>query len=210
MNGAVRTLILERMQAVFMPPQQVRANRQARQLALVEYEQALQGFTAEVLEQAWVKVRNEHELVIWPPIRRFLDACRYYAVREGQPSPEEGRRQQALEQANAYTSRFLKHSVLAQRARAEGWLGELQNYVQAAAWVQAQLLCGVRQLGFDSVLLEEGEYRSAQAAFAAYRTQVAKELTKGEIKVRVPAARIEQWRAQAQTRERASGDLPER
>ncbi len=210
MKEDVQQCILERMQAAYMPPQQVRQNPRLRTLALAEYEQALEGFSRFVLEQAWAYVRDRHPLVIWPPVGLFVEACRYFAARETQPSPEEARRQQALARADAYTTRYLKTSVLARRARSEGWLGKLREYVAAAAWVQAQLLCGVRHLGFDAVLLG-GEHLSAQEGFEGYRNQVSKELLHGEIKVRVPPARIKQWQEQADLAQRTlSEDGPRR
>ena len=49
-----------------------------------------------------------------------------------------------------YATRYMKTSHLARLARQEGWSGRLREYVTDAAWVQAQLLCQVRNIGWNA------------------------------------------------------------
>jgi hypothetical protein len=64
------------------------------------------------------------------------------------------------------------------------------GYVGAAAWVQAQLICGVQNIGWDATLAADlGQFRSSQNAFDAYRQTVQNAVGRGHVRVTVPAAR---------------------
>jgi hypothetical protein len=71
----------------------------------------------------------------------------------------------------------------------------LLDYVQAAAWVQAQLLCHVQHIGWDTKLAHGlGDVRTSQEAFDAYRKTVEGTVERGHIRVIVPQSRIRQWK----------------
>jgi hypothetical protein len=196
MTQAVRDVILGPMRALYPPPQHLREPK-ALELALAAYETALAGFDRETLQKGWDKVVADHNFWCWPNPGLIAEACRQCEPRPKPPSEEEQRRQKAQELAEAYASRYMKSSQVAKLARREGWAGNLLDYVQSAAWVQAQLVCQVRHLSWDSKLAEPlGRFRSSQEAFAAYRPTVEKALERGQVRVTVPQARIRQWKEQ--------------
>ncbi len=198
-TNAVREVILAPILDLYVPPPQVRYDRRARERALAEYTQALAPFSRSTLSKAWELVRETHELSIWPSPGVIARACRQCARQTQAPSQDEAKRQQALDLADAYTAKYMQTSTLAKLARQEHWAGRLQEYVAAASWLQAQLLCGVQQIGWDRVLLpEDSRHRSSQEAFAAIREDMARPVEKGTIRVTVPPERIRQWKELAQ------------
>lgn len=197
-NGEVFTAVREflaRMTERFPAPTHLR-HPEARQRALDDYAKSLLPFDAATLNRAWDRLVATRELWCWPAAGVITALCRACAPRDTSPSDQEQRRERAHVLANAYTARYFRTSHVAKEARREGWLPELRRYVEAAAQVQAQLLAGVRHVGFDSVLLDEATpVRSAQDAFDAYRATIASVLERGSIAVRVPRQRVKTWRA---------------
>jgi hypothetical protein len=199
MPEAVREAIIEPMLVTYLPPQQVRHDSAARNRALAEYTKTLAPFDRETLERAWELVKATHLLVIWPAPGTIAEACRQCQPKPRPPTEEERQRQKSLAMADAYTARYMKTSHLAQLARQEQWADRLREYVAATAWVQAQMICQVRHIGWDKLLLPDGErYRSSQAAFEAIRPALARQVEKGTIQVHIPQARIRQWKDEAQ------------
>lgn len=195
MSDLVREIILEPMCALFPPPQHLRDRRETLALALASYERALARFDRATLQQGWDQVVAEQTFWCWPNPGEIVAACRQCLPRS--PSDEEKRKAQALELADAYTSRFMKTAHVARLARREGWSGRLQDYVQDAAWVQAQLICGVRNLGWNTHLAENlGAFRSSAEAFAAYRATLAGQVERGQLRVTVPRRQIADWKEQ--------------
>jgi hypothetical protein len=197
MTEAVREYVLDRMVQLYPPPTHLRGDEAQTNAALAEYERVLAPFDRETLARAWDKVVAEHSFWVWPNPGLFAEACRQFAPKPTAPSEKEQRRQQALELADHYTHRYMKMSHLAQLARAEGFEPELLAYVQAASWVQAQLIAGVRDIGWDSVLVPDAHaYGSAREAFAAYRQSIARTVEQGRISVRVPPSIVRAWKAE--------------
>jgi hypothetical protein len=198
MTDAVRQAILEPMLQLYLPPLHLRADAQAQALALALYEQALAPFDRGTLERAWQQVVAHHAFWVWPNPGLIAEACRHCESRPRPPSDEEQRQAQALELAEAYTTRYLKTSQLAKLAKREGWAGWLRDYVAAAAWVQAQLICRVRNIGWDGRLAQDlGRFHSSGDAFEAYRQTIIKPVERGQIRVHVPPSRIHRWKVEA-------------
>jgi hypothetical protein len=198
MTDAVRQAILEPMLALYLPPLHLRADAQARARALALYEQALVPFDRGTLERAWQQVVANQAFWVWPNPGVIVKACRHCEPRPRPPSEEEQRQAQALELAETYTARYLKTSQLAKMARREGWAGRLHEYVAAAAWVQAQLICKVHHIGWDACLVRDlGRFHSSHEAFAAYRHTIGKPVERGQIRVHVPPCRIRRWKEEA-------------
>ncbi len=194
----VREVIIARMLALYPPPRHLREDAQARAQALAEYEQVLAGFDRDTLEKGWVKAVAENPYWAWPSAGEIAAACRLLAPRPPATSDQEARREQALALADAYAAHYLRSSQLSRLARREGWEPRLAQYVRAAAWVQGQLLCGLKQISWDAALLAEREkFHSSQEAFAAYRQRVAPAIERGRIRVHVPVERVRQWRERA-------------
>jgi hypothetical protein len=186
--------LIARMSALYQPPTHLRGNAQAKAEALVAYERVLSPFDGPTLERAWLQVVANNAFWIWPQPGALVAACRT-AQAVSIPRDETPQREKALEMAAAYTDHFMKTSRVAKLARREGWGDRLQGYVAAAAWVQAQILNGVRCIGWDSCLTpEHPRFRSSQEAFASYRQTIADALESGEIQVTVPKERIRQWK----------------
>jgi hypothetical protein len=206
MTAAARDL-LTRLTERYQPPSHLAMNARARAAVLADYENALSGFDAHTLGQAWQRVTAHHTSWTWPSCGELVKAAEFFAPRRRGPSEEEQKREQARELADAYTARFLEKFHLARLARHEGWLEPLKHYVEAAAWVQAQLIAGVVHVGWDAqVLLPEpiGQGGS-QALFDAYRatTAVANAVARGQVRVEVPKDRIAAWKEAA--RHQAAG-----
>jgi hypothetical protein len=80
------------------------------------------------------------------------------------PPTDEQRRSKALAMAHDYATAFMHASHLAKLAGREGWSGRLREYVTDAAFVQAQLMCGARDIGWNARLAEGlGRFHSSAA-----------------------------------------------
>ena len=104
----------------------------------------------------------------------------------------------------------MKTSQVARLAWREVWAGQLLDYVQAAAWVQAQLICQVQHIGWDTKLAEGlGQFHSSQEAFAAYRRTIERPVERGQIRVTVPPSRLRRWQRSVQQMENEIGNRVE-
>jgi hypothetical protein len=75
--------------------------------------------------------------------------------------------------------------------------GRLREYVTDAASVQAQLICGVQNIGWNPSLADGlGCFHSSAEAFTAYRKTIEKHVEHGEISVHVPPEKIQKWKQQ--------------
>jgi hypothetical protein len=196
---AARDLII-RMKESYDPPPHLVMNARARAGVLADYENALAGFDAHTLDQAWRRVVAQHTRWTWPTCGELVKAAEFFSPRRQGPSEEEKRRMHAKALADTYTHRFLETFHLAKLADREGWLPPLRKYVEAAAWVQAQLIAGVIHTDWNLRLLVPDQIGqgSSQELFDAYRATfaVANAVHRGHIRVEVPKARIQQWQAE--------------
>jgi hypothetical protein len=195
----VQKRIIEPMTATYIPPRHMRYQPELQEKALDSYLRTLEGFDSETLERAWKKVCREHTYSIWPTPAVIYQAAQASQRKPIELSPEAQKQEQARQLTNDYVSRFRRTSVVAKRAKSEGWLSPLMSYVESAAWGQAQLICGVKEIGFDTCLIQnQEEFSSAQEAFAAYRETVRKPVEQKQIKVQVPLFLIKEWKRQSQ------------
>jgi hypothetical protein len=142
---------------------------------------------------SWERFVTTQALWVWPPPAVIVAACRECAPRQPPPGEEEQRQRRAQALADAYVARYMKMSQVYKLAKRDGWL---LDYVQSAAWVQAQLICQVRDISWDAGLARDlGDCSFSADTFAAYRTTVANPVGKGAIRVTVPAGRVREWQA---------------
>lgn len=195
MTREVDEHIIRPMGATFLPPKHLRHDHELREEALGQYRRALAPFDEETLALAWEHVRGEHTYHIWPTPAEFVAAARLLSAKSDGPSEEERKRERARVAAEAYVARYRKTSAVFARAAEEGWSGPLADYVAACAWAQAQLIAGVRDVGFDSMVLAGvGPAGSAREGFAAYRDTVRSQIESGKIAVRIPKALALAWK----------------
>lgn len=194
----VETSIIRRLR-LSQPPNYLKGNTEAIDQELDLFRRALACFSRDVLEQAWLEAASRNEYRCWPTCAAILTAAERLQPKQ---KPDDAWVEMAQALADAYTRRFMKTSAVAVKAR-EGWYErELKRYVEAAAWVQGQLIVrpGVG-VGFDhAVLFGTGPRdRGAEAEWFAKQREQA---TTGTIKVAVPKCHVEAWRASAQGGER--------
>ena len=92
--------------------------------------------------------------------------------------------------AYAYRKRFMETSQTGRGAKAEGWAEPLKPYVDEAAWVQAQYLCGRTDVGYSSTVLF-GRGEPSAEFFERAREQEAR----GFIRVQLaPPGMAEGWK----------------
>src|SRR5262249_55396143 len=127
---AARDLIT-RMQQSYDPPPHLVMNARARSAVLADYENALAGFDAHILDQAWRRVVAHHAKWTWPSWGELVTAAEFFSPRRHGGSDQEQRREQAQAMADAYIAHFLEKFHLAKLARREGWLPQLKQYVEA-------------------------------------------------------------------------------
>lgn len=200
MSEEVEELVIGPMLALYPPPTHLRGDAARRAAALAEYRRTLDRFDRATLAAGWERVVAEHQFWVWPNPGVVVDACRRSQPPPPAVSESDRRQRQAVEMTDAYTARFLKTTHVAALARAEGWEPRLAEYVREAAWVQAQLLCGVRPVGFAAILIPaDSRGRSAGDVFAAYRETIAGAVERGRIRVTVPPAVIRGWKPRAET-----------
>jgi hypothetical protein len=203
MSADAARSFLTRLIERYRPPPHLEMNARARAAALADYENALSDFDAHTLDQAWRRIVAQHTGWTWPGCGELVRAAEFFSPRRHCKSEQEQRLLQAQEMADAYTARFLEKFHLAKLARQQGWLAPLQEYVAAAALVQAQLIAGVVHVGWDAQVLVPDRIgqASSQELFDAYRatTAIANAVARGKIRVDVPEARIRQWKAACRT-----------
>jgi len=198
MTQAVKDL-LARMQAELPPPIHLRGNAEAQEQFLADYVQVLSGWSREVLEAAWPVVLSRQEFWIWPRPQQIHDACKQIANQRQRPINLEERRQEAQELADRYMHNYLRRSQVAKLAEKEGWIEPLKHFVRESAWVQAQLLCKIGSVGWDtSIAAHLGEFRSSQDAFNGFRQTIAGAVQRGRIEVHVPPTLIRAWKEEVQ------------
>ena len=180
------------------PPQHLRANSEGLSLALAAYEKALARFDRQTLERGWDKIVAEQTFWCWPNPGEIADACRQCMPHPRPPSDEERRKQQAMDLADTYTTRYMKTSQVAKLARREGWSERLREYVYDAAWGTGPADCrwSTTLAGTRSLPREAGQFRSSYDAFEAYRQTIRRTVESGHVRVIVPRNRIREWKEQ--------------
>lgn len=211
----VEEVILKPMQRLYLPPKHLRYHDvddpEAKEEALGQYVQALERFDGDTLERAWQRVRARHEFSIWPTPAKIVQAAEIVQPKPLPPSETERKRQQAWQDAQNYANQFLRRRKVGKLAREQGWSGQLYHYVQAAGFVQAQLIAGLSEEGIILPTELTREHRSSAEALQALRRSFARPITEGAIDVKVPEALIEQWRSRASPLPRPrAADLPGR
>jgi hypothetical protein len=193
---------LARMQAELPAPTHLRANAKARDTFLADYERVLSGWSKEVLDAAWPVVLSRLEFWIWPRPQEIHDACKEVA-RRVQPAGEFAKQhEEAQQQADRFVKHYRSHSAVVKLADREGWTQPLMTFVRESAWVQAQILCKVRHIGWDTKIAKHlGRFRTSQEAFDAYRQSISGALQRGRIEVRVPKTLIQEWKEQGRIHE---------
>jgi hypothetical protein len=199
----VEEAVLRPMQALYPPPVHLRGSEEAVRAALDAYRRGLGRFPRPALEAAWQRVAEANAFWTWPKLSELIRACEECQRR--QAAGQDERIESANERAYAYTKRFMQTSQLASRARSEGWEAPLKRYVDAAAWVQGQLLAGCAGVGYSAhdlfdytkISREEFEVRR-DAFFEKAREQAAR----GHIRVSVPPHMVERWK---RSREQGEG-----
>ncbi len=195
MTEAVRRHIIAPMLALYPPPQHLRGDAVRRAEALAAYSKALSRFDVPTLVAGWEPITAEHRFWVWPNPGVVAEACARCAPPPPTVNDQEMRRQRAEEMADAYALRFMKTTHLAKVATAEGWAGRLRGYVHDAAWVQAQIICGVSPVAFPSGLVPPGHRpSSATEACAEYRESVGGAVERGRVRVSVPAELVREWK----------------
>jgi hypothetical protein len=99
--------------------------------------------------------------------------------------------------AYAYRKRFMQTSQVAARAKAGGWAEPLRQYVDEAAWVQAQYLCGRKDVGYSSTVLfgHDGALASdCRERAAEFFEKARDQAARGFIRVSVPPSMAEGWK----------------
>jgi hypothetical protein len=193
---AVWRLVLNPMQEMFPAPNHLRASDQARKEALRVYEAALIGFDDEVLRTAWEKVAGNRDLWCWPASGEIANACR-----EAQKArPRNGGQSELIDKANElatqYVKGFMKRSRVAARAKNGGWDGELKSYLFEVAWVQAQFLAGVKDVGYSARALKgasPGDSKDVRQQAAEFLKNAREQAAKGTIRVQLPNVLVRDW-----------------
>jgi hypothetical protein len=199
MTQAVRDIILTPMQELYLPPLHLRRDADAQARALAAYEAALSSFDPDTLQRGWAKVVAEQTYWVWPNPGTIAEACRSFQPKPAPPSEEQQRQAKALQMTDDYATRYMKTSHLAKLARREGWSGRLREHVTDAAWVQAQLICRVKNIGWNAKLADGlGRFHSSAEAFAAYRKTISHAIERGQIRVRIPPSCIRHWQQECQ------------
>src|SRR5260370_21268175 len=147
MPDTARDIILKPMCELYLPPLHLRRDADAQERALAAYESALAPFDRDTLQRGWEKVVAQQTYWVWPNPGTIAEACRQCQPKPTPPSDEEQRKDKAAQMADDHVSRYMKTSHLAKLARREGWSGRLREYVTDVAWVQAQLICRVQNIG---------------------------------------------------------------
>lgn len=201
---AVEEAILRPMRAIYPPPVHLRGDPDALRLALDTYRRGLARFERPVLEAAWQLAAEGNEYWTWPKLSDLIGHAQEIKRQEqrrngtGRPASDE-RIEQAVALSDAYTRSFMKSSRLAGRSKAEGWERQLRAYVQEAAWVQAEFICGVPAVGYSATLFNYPHISAEECREQAetFLTAAREQAEKGHIRVHVPPRMVQQWTAGA-------------
>lgn len=208
----VNQVIIDPMTRLYQPPAHLRGRENEAGLrdTVAEYQAGLSRYSRHVLEAAWAEVKAEHEAWIWPHLKTIKAACEKRAGSASggggsYDSPEKLKIQRATDLWKAAIRDF-ESSALALRSTAEGWIGDLWPYANAAAWLQAQHIAGVTNVGYSALDLCGPYAPEAEIRRAVQEARNA--AAGGGIEITVPQPMIEKWRNHAvMARQKAEGGL---
>jgi hypothetical protein len=189
-NQDVEDAVIKPMRAMYPAPLHLRHDAEAERLTLDTYRRGLARFERPVLERAWQRVAERNDYWTWPKLSELARACGECQKKaEATEPPAEPWAEKAASLVYAYRKRFMETSQTATRAKTEGWAEQLRQYVDEAAWVQAQYLCGRKDVGYSSTVLV-GRGEPSAEFFERARDQAVR----GFIRVSVPPSMAEDWR----------------
>ena len=193
----VEEAVIRPMRALFPPPVHLRGDAEAQRLALDTYRRGLTRFERPELERGWQNVAEGNGYWCWPTLAELARACGQCRKEAQAAEPvAEPWAEKAAGMAYAYRKRFMETSQTAARAKAEGWAEPLKAYVDEAAWVQAQYLCGRKDVGYNStVLFGRGATASdCRERAAEFFERARDQAERGFIRVNVPPSMAEGWK----------------
>lgn len=184
-------------------PHHVRNKPAAIETLLNVYRHALAGFERETLEKAWLKVAAEQDYWTWPMPETLVKAAKHFhdLAHPFDPRQADAWVEKAQALSDAYVKRYMQTTQTAVRAREGGYEAALKEYVEAVSWVQAQVICGRKGVGYSACVLSGPRADGEEKAefFRKAREQAAS----GHIRVHVPPGKLEEWREAAQVEGRS-------
>lgn len=163
----------------------------------------LRQFDREALERGVDHLQITHRYKRFPTLAECMDACKksdkaetaHIAAHDGN-FPWVAARKKS-EEIHKEFMRQWESSPLATQARFEGWLHHLDQYVSAVARIQASIIAEVKNLGWESMIIQAGEVWSDEEVkrfIAEQRMQAGQ----GVIHVDVPERVLAHCREQAE------------
>lgn len=119
----VKTIIIQPMLAMYQAPFHLKKNIEGTKLMLENYQKGLKRYSAETLEKAWEKVKEEHKTWNWPGLNDIIQACEKFAPAYEAPPPV-----QPEIDRTAIAERVM-YSDYGQLALREGWARDVWKSV---------------------------------------------------------------------------------
>jgi len=115
-----------------------------------------------------------------------------------QPNPWEINEKRRYAILTDYLEKSSHTSTIFGDAFREGWAYDLMKYVKAVADIQAQKIAGIKNIGWDGmVIFPLGVSKDDARVFLDEQYRIASE---GEIKVSIPTGLIRHWKGMAEFR----------
>src|ERR1700733_2065902 len=175
----VEHAIIRPMRATLPAPLHVRNKPAAIETLLNVYRHALASFERETLEKAWLKVAASQDYWCWPMPETLVKAAKHFhdLAHPFDPRQTDAWVEKAQALTDAYVKRFMLTTQTAVRAREGGYAAALKEYVEAASWVQAQMIVGRHNVGYSACVLSGPKADGDEKAefFTRCRAQAATE-----------------------------------
>jgi len=159
----------------------------------------LRVFSSATLSKAVEHLEANHRYKRFPSVAECLEACRKFPTGSAAPvtnrnsaMPWEEARARAQQLVAEFMQRWCGISAHWQQAQAEGWEWELEKHVRALASVQACMIAGIKNLGWDAYCIF-GKIPSDDEV-AEFMRLCREQAATGEISVTILPERIEQLR----------------
>lgn len=160
----------------------------------------LYKFSAESLKNAMADMRREHKRK--PSLSHIFDACRNYEPSKNSHENRvrnewEERDERVNNMVSDYVTRFKNISTIWHESVLGGWEIDLWRYIYSMASMQAQMIVGDRNIGWDGVVMFGATTLITDEMRNQLIRQQRQQAETGSIEVSIPTGRIAEWKRHA-------------
>ena len=190
---------LERVSENFLNPMMELYSKKLNQYQVQAYVEDLCQFSNDVLLGAVLQLRRSGQY--FPKISECITACEKVQARVKKPTDHKiseviNDLDEARKMAKEYTDRFMT-TPTGNEAERNKYSFQLFRYVFAAAMLQAQMILGMKNLGWSSMDLF-GDTTPSTDEVKVFFAKSREQANQNYIDVAIPASKFQEWKGQNQ------------